>query len=234
MDINDIMTLQEVADYLKIAAKTVTRMISRGEIPCMKIAGQWRFRKSVIDAWLNSKMTFSEEHQFASLMEVDSNAIQLSRLISEKMIIMDLKARTVEETLSALAAPLRRDGFIESTAPLVSKLMARERMVSTAIGFGTAFPHIRNVRDNPQNVPPIVMGVSHSGVDFGCLDGSLTHVFYLLLAPDETAHLRLLARLARFSQKPGTTERILEAVRTQDIIKILMEEDYESLAQPAQ
>jgi excisionase family DNA binding protein len=234
VDINDILTLQELADYLKIAPKTVSRMIQRGEIPCMKIAGQWRFRKTVIDAWLTSKMTFSEEHQFASLMSVDSNAIQLSRLITSETTLMHLKSRTIEDTLIELTSPLITHGYLDSTASLVSRLLAREHMVTTAIGFGTAFPHIRNVRENSPNLPPIIMGISHDGVDFGCLDGSKTHVFFLLLACSETAHLRLLSRLARFSQKEHTLHAILQAQTRQEIHKILMEEDYESLAQPAQ
>lgn len=231
----DILTLQELADYLKIAPKTVSRMISRGEIPCMKISGQWRFRKSVIDTWLNSKMTFTEEHQFASLMDVDSSStFQLSRLIGEQMIIMNLKTRTVEDTLLALVQPLKEQQLLENTAPLVSSLLAREHMVTTAIGLGTAFPHIRNVRDNVPGLPPIIMGISHEGVDYGCLDGSKTHVFFLLLANSETAHLRLLARLAGFSRKPDTLNKILSAQSRQDIIQILLEEDYESMAKSAQ
>ncbi len=234
MDIYDILTMQELADYLKIAPKTISRMIQRGEIPCIKLSGQWRFRKSVIDAWLNSKMTFSDEHQFASMMHVDSKIMQLSRLITPEMIIMNLKTREIEDTLIALTKPLLVHHYMENTSPLISKLLAREHMVTTAVGFGTAFPHIRNIRDNDPNLPLIIMGICHEGVNFGCLDGTKTHVFYVLLAHDETTHLRLLARLAQFSRKEQTLEKILQAQRQQEINRILMEEDYESMAQPAQ
>ncbi len=234
MDINDILTLQEVADYLKIASKTVSRMIQRGEIPCMKIAGQWRFRKTVIDAWLNNKMTFTEEHNIASIMDVDSQIIQLSRLIPENLILMNLKAQSMEDILLELTAPLKSQGYMEQTASLVSGLQAREQMVTTAIGFGTAFPHIRNVRENSRNLPPLIMGISQSGVDYGCLDGSKTHLFFLLLAHEETTHLRLLARLAKFTRKETTRKKLLRAHTPQDITKILLEEDYESMAQSAQ
>ncbi len=233
-DINDILTLQEVADYLKIASKTVSRMIGRGEIPCMKIAGQWRFRKSVIDAWLNNKMTFTEEHNIASIMDVDSQALQLSRLIHENQIHMNLRSKTMQDTLIELTEPLKIQGYIEQTASLVSSLRAREQMVTTAIGFGTAFPHIRNVRENSPNLPPIIMGISQNGIDYGCLDGSKTHLFFLLLAHAETTHLRLLARLAKFTRKDTTLIKILRAQTPQDITKILLEEDYESMAQSAQ
>jgi PTS system nitrogen regulatory IIA component len=232
MDINDILTLQEVAEYLKIAPKTVQRMIGRNEIPCMKIAGQWRFRKHVIDAWLNNKMTFSEELTFADMMEVPGTIMQLSRLIQPDFMLMNMKASSVEQALIELAAPLAEHNFVETTAGLVTRLLARERMVTTAVGFSTAFPHVRNVRSNHPQWPPVIMGISREGVDFGCLDGSLTHVFYLLLASDETAHLRLLSRLSRFSRKEGTLKKILSAPAKEDISRLFMEDDYESMAQP--
>jgi mannitol/fructose-specific phosphotransferase system IIA component (Ntr-type) len=110
--------------------------------------------------------------------------------------------------------------------------MARESMVTTAVGFSTAFPHVRDVRSNNPTWPPVIMGISRNGVDFGCLDGSLTHVFYLLLASYETTHLRLLSRLSRFSRKEGTLKKILSAPVKEDISRLLLEDDYESMAQP--
>lgn len=232
MDINDIMTLTDIADYLKIAPKTVSRMIQRGEIPCMKIAGQWRFKKSVIDTWLKSKMNFSEEHNLVSLMDIDSKLVPLSRLLAKNMIIMHIKPGSIEDILASLVKPLKEHGIITESQKLLSNLLAREHMVSTAVGNGTAFPHIRNVRENPANLPPIVMGICPEGTDYGCLDGSLTHVFYLLLADSETVHLRILSRLAAFARKPKTLESILEAKSPDQILRIFMEEDYESLAKP--
>jgi PTS system nitrogen regulatory IIA component len=231
-DINDILTLQEVADYLKIAPKTVQRMIGRDEIPCMKIAGQWRFKKQVIDSWLNSKMNFSEERSLANMMDVPGSIMQLSRMIDPVNMIMELKTETIEQTLIRLTQPLIEQDLATSTAALVTRLLAREQMVTTAIGSSTAFPHVRNVRSNPPSWPPVIMGVSHNGIQFGCLDGSKTHVFYLLLASSETTHLRLLSRLARFSQKEGIIDKILSAVTKDEISRLFMEDDYETMAQP--
>ena len=66
---NEIMTLSEVASYLKIAEKTVSRMITRGEIPCTKVASQWRFMKSMIDDWLISRMNVVPQNDLAKILE---------------------------------------------------------------------------------------------------------------------------------------------------------------------
>ena len=48
----EIFTIKEVADYLKLAEKTTYRLTSEGKIPGFKVGGSWRFRKSEIDRWI--------------------------------------------------------------------------------------------------------------------------------------------------------------------------------------
>jgi len=233
MDNTEILTLQDVADYLKIVPKTVTRMIARNEIPCMKIAGQWRFKRSVIDLWLNAKMNFSEEQTFAKLMDVPMTVLQLSRILLPPYMCMDLHASGREEVLWELTAPLQEQGLVDDRHKLVQQLLAREEMVSTAFSQGTAFPHLRDVKKVPTGFPPIIMGISKKGLTFGNLHGELTHIFFLLLAPNETMHLHILSRLARFSQKEGIQEKLVAANTSDEVSRLLLEDDYESMAQPA-
>ena len=233
MDNTHLLTLQEIADYLKIVPKTVSRMIQRNEIPCMKIAGQWRFKQSVIDRWLNSKINYSEDYQIAQFMEVPGSILQISRLLQRPFLIFSMQAIGIEDTLWELTAPLLEEGLLTDRKELVQKLLTREKMVTTAFSQGIAFPHIRDVRQVPSGLPSIIMGISKKGVHFGNLDGELTHIFFLLLAPNETTHLRMLSRIARFSQKEGIKDRILAATTFDEVSRLLLEDDYESMAQPA-
>ncbi len=52
---DEILTVREVAALLKVAEKTVYTMAQRGEIPCFKVRGQWRFRRLDIDDWIASQ-----------------------------------------------------------------------------------------------------------------------------------------------------------------------------------
>jgi len=52
---SDIMTMKEVAEYLKINEKTAYRLASEGKIPGFKVGGSWRFRQSDIDDWIDKK-----------------------------------------------------------------------------------------------------------------------------------------------------------------------------------
>ena len=48
----ELMTVQEVADYLRVTKKTIYRLLRRGKIPATKVGNQWRFEKTSIDEWL--------------------------------------------------------------------------------------------------------------------------------------------------------------------------------------
>ncbi len=52
---SDIMTIREVANYLKLNEKTTYRLVSDGKIPGFKVGGAWRFRRGDIDTWIQEQ-----------------------------------------------------------------------------------------------------------------------------------------------------------------------------------
>lgn len=56
-EIQDVMTLSEVAVYLRIAQSTVYKLSREGAMPAQKLGKQWRYHKSAIDGWLAGKAT---------------------------------------------------------------------------------------------------------------------------------------------------------------------------------
>lgn len=52
---NDILTVRELADYLKIAEKTAYRFASEGKVPGFKIGSAWRFKQAEIDDWIKQQ-----------------------------------------------------------------------------------------------------------------------------------------------------------------------------------
>jgi len=53
---DDIMTLREVAQYLGLHVMTVYKLTREGRVPAAKIGGQWRFKRDVLDEWLETQM----------------------------------------------------------------------------------------------------------------------------------------------------------------------------------
>lgn len=57
----DIMTLQELAEYLKLSDRTIYGYAQRGIIPGIKIGAAWRFRKNEVDHWLDEQRRLTEQ-----------------------------------------------------------------------------------------------------------------------------------------------------------------------------
>ena len=58
---DEILTIKEVADYLKVAEKTIYRLVGSKKLPGFKVGGIWRFRKSEVDNWINTQSIGTRE-----------------------------------------------------------------------------------------------------------------------------------------------------------------------------
>lgn len=65
----ELMTLEEVANYLRVTTKTIYRMIDKGSIPARKVGHQWRFDKDSIDNWLKQNST----KKIAKILVIDDD-----------------------------------------------------------------------------------------------------------------------------------------------------------------
>ena len=123
-------------------------------------------------------------------------------------VLPDLSGSTKGDVLEELARML--DGAVPGigASTIVDVLRERERLNSTAIGDGIAIPHGR-----VSNLENVVAGFARSsaGVDFDSVDRKSTHLFFVLLAPDDAAalHLKALARISRLLKDKAFRERLL-------------------------
>jgi len=107
---------------------------------------------------------------------------------------------------------------------LTEVLLDRERLSSTGIGDGVAIPHGKLA-----GLPGLVaaFGVSREGLDFDAIDGKPTHLFFALLAPENSAgvHLKALARISRLFKNPAFRKAIVEAPDAQRVYDLIASED---------
>lgn len=218
----NLMTLAEIAGYLKVAEKTVLRMIQKDEIPCVKIASQWRFDKGLIDEWILGKMHRSNTDELTLLMQKDADSVPLSRLTAEEFILTDLAAGDPETVLHELSKPLVDAGLVDNHDLFVSKLISRENMISTSLGNGIAMPHIRNPKENTSSRPVVVIGICSEGIEFGAADGAPVKLFFLIYTNNEIAHLRIIAKVNSFLRNKVDLDDFLTADSPKDVLRILI------------
>jgi len=220
-----VLTLGETAQYLKVSEKTIHRMIEDNAIPCAKIGGQWRFMKTMIDSWLQSQMNVIPQQDYISALQAQKEAISLARLIDPSCVFLDLPSITGEYVLRTLSGALNKSGAVIDGEAYLAQLLEREKLMSTGIGSGIAFPHPRRSGILPVKYSALAVGFCPEGIDFSSLDGEKTYLFIAIASSSDPVHLRVLSLLTRIAGE----EDFLPAVRTmnrpEELIRFIMEKE---------
>ena len=219
------MTLKEIADYLRLSEKTVSRMAQEGRIPAQKLARQWRFQRSSIDSWIAGRATAADQQQLPPEATGLPQPLTVANAISPAHISVNLTAPDkygVLRELCALVLNPREERLFET---LFQALKAREDLCPTCVSEGVAIPHARNALIGLVDHPVLAYGRHRQGVDFGALDGKPVHHFFLLCAPNVRQHLQLLSRLARLVNNPDVRVWLDAAQQPSDIIALIQESE---------
>jgi PTS system nitrogen regulatory IIA component len=146
-------------------------------------------------------------------------------VLQKDAIISDLQSKDKKGILEELVTPVAHIAGV-SHEDLVRVLMERERLGSTGIGGGIGIPH-----GKLETLQSLVVGfgLSRKGVDFESMDGLPTHIFFLLVTPENSTglHLKLLARISRILKHEPFKVRLLNADDDDEIYSIIEEEDEE-------
>ncbi|RLB08152.1 MAG: PTS sugar transporter subunit IIA [Deltaproteobacteria bacterium] len=145
-------------------------------------------------------------------------------ILDKNCIIEELASQDKKGALEELVSVLVDNDRLKDKEKALQVLLEREKLGSTGIGDGIAIPH-----GKLKGIKGIIcsFGRSKNGIDFQSLDGKPTHLFFLLLAPEDSAgeHLKALARLSRLLKDTQFRERLMEAKTKEEIYSIIAEED---------
>src|SRR5260370_16546008 len=145
-------------------------------------------------------------------------------LRSKDMVIDDLKGTTKHDALKELAKALAAKYKEIKLVDLTGGLAEGERVGSTAIGDGIAIPH-----GKLRGVAKIIgaFGRHAEGVDFDSLDGGPSQLFFVLVAPEDSAslHLKALARVSRLLKESSFRDHLIAAKDADELYKLIKEED---------
>ncbi|MGB9642146.1 MAG: PTS sugar transporter subunit IIA [Candidatus Ratteibacteria bacterium] len=122
--------------------------------------------------------------------------MKISEFISEKEILIGMKAAQKQDALDELLQVLEHNGILKDRKQVLETLMEREKLGSTGIGQGIAVPHAKTDQINKL---VCALGISEKGIDFDSLDGEPVYIIFLVLAPAGATgiHLKALAKIAR-------------------------------------
>jgi len=150
--------------------------------------------------------------------------MQMDQLIKIGFINENMLAKTKAEALDELVNTLIKGGLKLDSAKVIEVLQQREKLGSTGIGDGLAIPHGK-ITSLDEIV--VAFGRSKKGVDFDSLDGKPVHIFFLLLAPENSVgqHLKALARISKMLKIANFRQKLIQTESKSDLYKLIIEQN---------
>ena len=150
--------------------------------------------------------------------------MKIMDFLNPDAVTADLQAEDKEEAIKGLVNLLAKSGAIKEKDKILKILLNREELGSTGIGQGVGIPHGKS--PSVKNLIGAV-GISKSGVNFDSLDGEPAYIFFLLIAPQESAgpHLKALARISRLLKDKYFRDMLRNAKTEKDLLNAIIKED---------
>lgn len=213
---DDILTIEEVAKYLRVSERTVYDWAQKGEIPSGKIGTVWRFKKNEIEKWVNERLSSS------SRLAPSNMTVQIKNILSPSRVIF-INQTSKRDAIVELASNLSQAPQVKIASELEIEILKREELMSTAIGRGIAIPHVRL-----SSVTDLVMsvGICKTPIeDFAPIDDVPVSLLFMIAAAynQHSYYLQTLSYLSGKLKNSELRDALLAAKTEQDAYKLLIE-----------
>ncbi len=210
---DDILTIEEVAKYLRVSDRTVYDWAQKGEIPAGKIGTVWRFKKSEVENWVNAKLSSSSFSQ-------NDSEIQIRNILSPDRIVF-INHSTKHDAIVQLSQVLATAPQIKNASELTAEILKREELMSTAIGKGIAIPHVRL-----SSVTDLVMavGVCRKTIsDYQTIDDTPVDLLFMIAAAynQHSLYLKTISHFCGKLKQDGLHESIVNAKDANEVFGLL-------------
>ncbi|MCF7818156.1 MAG: PTS sugar transporter subunit IIA [Kiritimatiellales bacterium] len=213
---HEIMTIEEVAAYIRVSERTVYDWAQKGELPGGKLGTTWRFKRDDIEKWVNGRLSQSQGKTPAATAAATSLV-----LTPERVVLLD--RATKDEVLTKLVDLLATTPFVKNRDELLKGILERETLMSTGIGFGIGVPHVRI-----NSVTDLVMAVAvcKKPVEgYTSLDEAPVQIVCMLAARSDqhTKYIRALSSISSRLKDQHVRERIIASADPTEIYQLLTE-----------
>lgn len=189
------LTINEVAQCLRLPVNTVKRWIRQGRIPIQKTRNGYIVNESALKKWAAMyRLPFSMPEKVKS-RGYEERPENLLAAMKRGGLLYDIKGDDVE---TALKSAVENMPVLSKTSKkeLYRLLLERERLTSTGIGKGVAIPHPRDPLSDALKSPVISTCFLEKPVDFDAVDDRPVFVMFILLSQSIKIHLHLLSRFS--------------------------------------
>lgn len=146
--------------------------------------------------------------------------MNLSELLQEEFIELNMQATTKEEGINELSSLLMSKGVLSNEKAFIQAVLMREAECTTGIGMGVAIPHGKSEGVEQGS---LCFGRSKKGIGYDSLDGEPVHLLFLIAVPADSndEHLRILSQISRKIMHTEVRQQLLKAETTADVYAAL-------------
>ena len=189
------LTINEVAQCLRLPVTTVDRWIRQGRIPIQKSSNGYIVNESALEKWAAMyRLPFSLPKK-VNAQPQKKRLENLLPAMNRGGVIYGIKGDDVETVLRGAVEKMQLP-LATSKEKLYQCLVEREHLTSTGIGKGVAIPHPHDPLPDTFEKPVITTCFLEKPIDFNAIDDRLVFVMFILLNPSIKIHLHLLSRLS--------------------------------------
>lgn len=152
--------------------------------------------------------------------------MRISDLLKKESIELGVKVTGKEEAIDKLVGLIEAGGRLKDKAGYKEGILKREALGSTAVGDGIAIPH---AKVDAVKEPGLSAMVVPEGVDYEAFDGSLSHLFFMIAAPEGEAdvHLEALSRLSTLLMDPDFKSDLTNARSKEEFLQLIDDKESE-------
>jgi nitrogen PTS system EIIA component len=213
---NDLMTINEAAKFLKVNPNIVKEMVKDEVFASKKVGSTVKINKKDIDEWL-AALNENEEQNLAFKRTV----CRFQDYFVPENVVMNFVADNKYEAIAKMSIHAKEQKIVRDHRWLYEVVVAREELVSTAVGKGVALLHPRHHHPAKIKRPSILFGKSEQGVEFDAPDDKPVNLFFMLLLHDDKQHLFSLSYISKFIMKDENLAALLEAETAEDVVSLL-------------
>jgi PTS system nitrogen regulatory IIA component len=213
----EIMTIEEVANYLRVSERTVYDWAQKKEIPCGKLGTVWRFKRSEIENWVNKRL--SDRGSMS-----DTTGVVL-RSVLDPSRVLHLDCTRKVDALNALIDCLAEAPQVRDREELAKGVFHREGLMSTGIGVGIAVPHVR--LDTVSDIVMAAASCKEPITDYESLDGEPVRLIFLIAAgrDQHAQHIKLLSAISSRLRNESLRNALSAAPDAETFVSLLTQEE---------
>ena len=208
------LTIKQVAAYLKVTDSVIKEMIKAKVFKAVKRGNSQLVNKNEVDEWLANL----NEREVSNLA-LQRSVCRFSDYFKPRHIVLDFVAENKYEAIAEVAKKAKDLKIVKDQRWLYQVVVAREELVSTAVGNGVALLHPRHFHPSKVKKPTILFGRSKSKIEFDAIDNEPVDIYFLLLLHNDIQHLFSISYISKLLMN----EEVLNILRTTNDKELISE-----------